>query len=253
MPRLALPEDTAPRPPLRPRAPASGRRSHGAWKVAYADFVTALMALFIVLWLMNSSQKVKASVGGYFTDPRAFNRVAQSLLNKPANNSDGGLVVHRDNMAEIRQQLEEALRVMPEFNRLRDNVKFSVTGEGLRIDLLETEQGMFFVSGSPLPTEAGQNLLHVLATEMARLPNLLVIEGHTDSKPFRNAGPATGYSNWELASDRANAARRLLHSYGIRPEQVVEVRGFADQRLFNPKDRYDTRNRRVSVVVRFTT
>jgi hypothetical protein len=69
---------------------------------------------------------------------------------------------------------------------------------------------------------------------------------------FRNAGPATGYSNWELSSDRANAARRLLHAYGVRPEQVVEVRGYADQRPFNDQDRFDARNRRVSVVVRFT-
>ena len=141
---------------------------------------------------------------------------------------------------------------MPEFHSLRDNVKFSVTGEGLRIDLLETEQGMFFVSGSTAPSPAGRKLLEVLAREIAQLPNVLVIEGHTDSRPFRNASPTEGYSNWELASDRANAARRLLHASGVRPEQVVEVRGFADQRPFVPADRTDTRNRRVSIVVRFT-
>jgi chemotaxis protein MotB len=220
----------------------------GAWKVAYADFVTALMALFIVLWLMNASQKVKSSVSGYFSDPRAFARAHPA---RPANNSMEGLVVDRDNMGEIRRQLEQALSSMPEFRRLRDNVKFSVTGDGLRIDLLETEKGMFFVSGSPAPTPAGQELLLVLARELARLPNGIVIEGHTDATPFRNAGPSSGYSNWELASDRANAARRLLHAYGVRAEQVVEVRGFADQRPFNPKNRFDTRNRRVSIVIRF--
>jgi chemotaxis protein MotB len=249
MPKLYLPEETGSKVEVRIRH-SSDRRSGGAWKVAYADFVTALMALFIVLWLMNSSQKVKASVSGYFRDPRGFARTAGA---RPANNSTEGLVVHRDNMEDIRKQLEQALSAMPEFGRLRDHVKFSVTGEGLRIDLLETEQGMFFVSGSPAPTPAGQELLRVLATEIAQLPNRLVIEGHTDAKPFRNAGPATGYSNWELASDRANAARRLLHSYGVRPAQVVEVRGYADQRPFNAQDRNDAKNRRVSVVVRFTT
>ena len=131
-------------------------------------------------------------------------------------------------------------------------MKFSVTGEGLRIDMLETEHGMFFVSGSAAPTPAGQELLRVLAKEMSQLPNRLVIEGHTDAKPFRNADASSGYSNWELASDRANAARRLLHAYGVRPEQVVEVRGFADQRPFNERDPFDSKNRRVSVVVRFT-
>jgi chemotaxis protein MotB len=83
------------------------------------------------------------------------------------------------------------------------------------------------------------------------LPNVLVIEGHTDARPFRNASPTEGYSKWELASDRANAARRLLHAYGVRPEQVVEVRGFADRRPFVPADRMDTRNRLVTVAVRF--
>jgi chemotaxis protein MotB len=248
MPRLSLPEDTAPRAAVRFQ-PAPAHRSSGAWKVAYADFVTALMALFIVLWLMNSSTKVKSSVAGYFSDPRGFARTAGA---RPATDSGEGIVVDRDNMADIRKQLEGALTAMPEFGQLRDHVKFSVTGEGLRIDLLETEQGMFFISGSPSPTLAGQNLLHVLAKEISQLPNRLVIEGHTDATPFRNAGPATGYSNWELASDRANAARRLLHAYGVLPEQIVEVRGFANQRPFNEQNRFDPRNRRVSVVVRFT-
>lgn len=139
----------------------------------------------------------------------------------------------------------------PEFAKIRDHVKFSVSDEGLRIDLLETDQGMFFVSGSPAPTAAGEGLLRVLAQEMSHLPNTLVIEGHTDAKLFRHAGPTSGYSNWELASDRANAARRLLHAYGVRPDQIVEVRGFADQHPFNEKNPFDTKNRRVSVVVRF--
>jgi chemotaxis protein MotB len=227
---------------------SDGHHSGGAWKVAYADFVTALMALFIVLWMMGSSAKVKSSVGGYFKDPKEFARTAAS---RSAANSAGENVVLRDNMDEIRKQLEAAIAALPEFAKLRDHVKFSVTAEGLRIDLLETDQGMFFVSGSTEPSPAGQALLRVLAKEMSQLPNRLAIEGHTDAKPFRNASPAAGYSNWELATDRANAARRLLHGYGVRPEQVVEVRGFADQRPYNAKDPFDSKNRRVSVVVRF--
>ena len=247
MPRLSLPEDDAPRASVRIRH-ADCRHSGGAWKVAYADFVTALMALFIVLWMMGASAKVKSSIGGYFKDPREFARTAAA---RSAASSTGETVVLRDNMDDIRKQLEQAIKALPEFAKLRDNVKFSVTAEGLRIDLLETDQGMFFVSGSPEPTPAGQDLLRVLAKEMSRLPNRLAIEGHTDAKPFRNASPAAGYSNWELATDRANAARRLLHGYGIRPEQVVEVRGFADPRPYNAKDLFDSKNRRVSVVVRF--
>ncbi len=208
-----------------------------------------MMALFIVLWMMTASQKVKSSITGYFNDPRRF---APATGGQSASKAGEGIVVDRNNMDEIRKQLEQALRAMPEFPKLRDQVKFSVTGEGLRIDMLETEHGMFFVSGSPEPTPAGRELLRVLAKEMSQLPNRLVIEGHTDAKPFRNADAATGYSNWELAADRANAARRLLHAYGVRPEQVVEVRGFADQKPFNEQDPLDSKNRRVSVVVRFT-
>src|SRR5271157_2513469 len=239
-------------PPVRPigaglpRPLASGHRG-GAWKVAYADFVTALLALFIVLWMMNSGTRVKASVSGYFHDPRGYTR---KLGAGPANAGEG-LRVNRQNMADVRQQLEQALRQAPEFEKIRNNVRFSVTGEGLRIDLLETERGLFFVTGSAAPTPAGERLLKLLGAQIGGLPNQLVIEGHTDAQPFRNARPASGYGNWELSADRANAARRLLHQYGVRPQQVVEVRGFADEKLLYPANANDPRNRRVSLVVKF--
>jgi chemotaxis protein MotB len=233
-------------PPIRPRHTLARHRG-GAWKVAYADFVTAMMALFIVLWMMNATSSVKQSVVGYFKDPRGYTRT----LGAGPGHSGEGLVVRRDNVGDLQNQLRQALERVPEFQRMRDNVKFSVTGEGLRIDLLETEQGLFFISGSPLPTGAGENLLKALATELGSMPNRLVVEGHTDARPFRQATPESGYGNWELAADRANAARRLLHSYGIQPSQIAEVRGFADQHPFNEEDPADPRNRRVSVVVRF--
>ena len=244
-----------PKPLTQPEAPAfqkaarhSLRKSHGgAWKVAYADFVTALMALFIVLWLMNSSVKVKQSVQGYFRDPRGYT----SRLGAGVANSGEGLAVDQHSVHDIQNRIEQALRQMPDFARLQKNIAVSVTGDGLRIDLLENEQGMFFVSGNPTPTPIGERLLGALATELGKMPNDVVIEGHTDARPFRNVGPANHYGNWELGADRANAARRVLQSDGVRPEQVVEVRGFAAQHLLNPKDPNDPRNRRVSVVVRF--
>jgi chemotaxis protein MotB len=223
-------------------------RSHGgAWKVAYADFVTAMMALFIVLWLMNSTQRVKASITGYFHDPKGY---SQKLGAGPASANEGLPVDHRS-VADIQKRIEEALRRLPEFPTLQEHVRFSVTGEGLRIDLLETEQGLFFVTGSPTPTSEGEHLLQLLANEIGKMPNRVVIEGHTDSRPFRNAAPSAGYSNWELSADRANAARRLLHAYGLRPQQVVEVRGYADQKLLEEKDPESARNRRISLVVKF--
>jgi chemotaxis protein MotB len=246
MPKLSLPESAAPPPQVQTRRVYS-RRHGGAWKVAYADFVTAMMALFIVLWMMNATASVKNSVVGYFKDPKGYTRT----LGAGPGQSGEGILVHHDNVAGLQSQLKQALERVPEFHKLRDNVKFSVTGEGLRIDLLETEQGLFFVSGSPQPTESGEHLLHALAGELSAMPNRLIIEGHTDARPFRNATPQAGYSNWELAADRANAARRLLHTYGVSAAKVAEVRGFADQRPYNDKDPEDPRNRRVSVVVRF--
>jgi chemotaxis protein MotB len=229
--------------------PSMNRRGKGgAWKVAYADFVTALMALFIVLWMMNASAAVKRSVAGYFRDPRGHTRESGA---GPAGPGEG-LQVNRQSAANMQQMIEQALRAMPGFDKLGEHVKLSVTGEGLRIDLLENEQGMFFVTGSAEPTATGQSLLSVLAVQLARMPNSIVVEGHTDSLPYRNARPERGYSNWELSTDRANAARRLLYSGGVPPGRIVEVRGFADQKLLEPAAPENPRNRRISIVVRLT-
>jgi chemotaxis protein MotB len=244
-----------PKPTLPPEAPSfapppvrryqSGIRHRGAWKVAYADFVTALMALFIVLWMMNSSGTVRQSVSGYFKDPRGYTK----KMGAGGANAGEGLGIDKRKAHDVQSRIEQALKQMPDFPQMQKNILLSVTGEGLRIDLLEDEQGKFFVAGSSAPTPAGERLIQVLAGELSKMPNTLVIEGHTDARPFRNT---TGsYSNWELAADRANAARRMLHANGIRPEQVVEMRGFADQHLLNPADPNDPRNRRISVVVKF--
>ena len=241
MPRLSLPESAPLVTGTRPRRGPERRRS-GAWKVAYADFVTALMALFIVLWMMSSGERVKASVSGYFRDPRGY---TQKLGAGPAGSGEG-VKVRKDNVVDVRQEIEQALRAMPEFERIRDNVKFSVTGEGLRIDLLETEHGFFFETGNPKPTEAGIELLRVLATELTKIPNKVAIEGHTDSRPYGRSD----YSNWELSSDRANAARRVLEENGLDSTRISQVRGFADQRLLKKDDPTSPSNRRISIIVR---
>ena len=157
-----------------------------------------------------------------------------------------GLPVDLHNVSDIQKQIEQALRRMPEFPELKDHVKFSVTGEGLRIDLMETEKGLFFATGNPRPTEAGAELLKVLAGELVKLPNKVAIEGHTDSKPFGRSD----YSNWELSADRANAARRILAESGLDESRISQVRGFADQRLLTKDDPTNPSNRRISIIVR---
>ena len=221
-----------------------GGHHGGAWKVAYADFVTAMMALFIVLWLMNSSEQVKKAISAYFHDPTGTGKETGSATT----GSGEALSLGQDDMPHLKDKLESAMKKSPEFEKLRDYVQMSVTGEGLRIELLENERGIFFDSGSPRPSGKGAELIEQLAAELGKLPNELLIEGHTDARPFASRGD---YSNWELSSDRANAARRLMESTGLRPNQIVQVRGFADQQLRMKDHPEDASNRRISVIVRY--
>ena len=234
-------------PPAPARRRGRERRHGGAWKVAYADFVTALMALFIVLWIVNGSQKVRQAVAGYFSDPRGYTR---KLGAGPANAGEG-LRLPSHNAAELKRIIEQALRQMPDYQKLRDNVKLSVTGEGLRIDLLENAQGLFFVTGGPNPTSEGEHLLAVLAGEIGKLPNQVIIEGHSDALPFRNAAPTGATATGNCPQPRQCRAP-LLHANSVRPEQVVEIRGFADRRRPFPETPASPRNRRISLVVKFT-
>ena len=221
-----------------------GGHHGGAWKVAYADFVTAMMALFIVLWLMNTSEQVKKAISAYFRDPSGTGKLAGS-----ASAGTGETVsVNKDNMASLKDQLEQAVKRSPEFEKLKDYVQMSVTGDGLRVELIENERGMFFESGSAHPSEAAKELILQLTNELKKLPNELLIEGHTDARPFAARGD---YSNWELSTDRANAARRLMEADGTRPGQIIQVRGFADQNLRLKDQPNDPSNRRISVIVRY--
>ena len=138
------------------------------------------------------------------------------------------------------------MKQIPELQHMENQVRMTITAEGLRIDLLETERGLFFEKGNPKPSEAGTELIQVLATELVKLPNKVAIEGHTDSTPYGRAE----YSNWELSSDRANAARRILVQNGLNEDRISQVRGFADQRLLLKTDPTNPSNRRISIIVR---
>jgi len=221
-----------------------GGHHGGAWKVAYADFVTAMMALFIVLWLMNSSKKIQEAVGGYFKDP------AGTATKMGTNQVGSGENFHitKQNMAELKEQLEKRIQSITDLEKLRKNIEMTVTPEGLRIELLESDKGTFFDSGSPKLNQSGQEMLALLAEQLSQVPNHLSVEGHTDAKPFGGKG---NYSNWELSADRANAARRLMGQSGLRPDQVAQVRGFADQRLRTPNNPLEASNRRVSIIVQY--
>ncbi len=221
-----------------------GGHHGGAWKVAYADFVTAMMSLFIVLWLMSASKKVQEAVGGYFKDPTGTSAKIGSTMQGAGEN----FILTKDDMPKLKDQLEQKIRQMADFEKLKSHVEMTVTNEGLRIELMESLSGTFFNSGSPKLNADGRELLISLAQELGKLPNKISIEGHTDSKPYATSG---NYSNWELSSDRANAARRLMQANGVGTGQVTQVRGFADQRLRKLDNPLDPSNRRVSLIVQY--
>jgi chemotaxis protein MotB len=226
----------------------SGHGGHhgGAWKVAYADFVTAMMALFIVLWLLNTSKQVQEAVGGYFKDPSGNSKMVGSAMQGSGQNMD----LRKDDMKKIKEALQKQIKALPDFEKIKQHVDMTITAEGLRIELTEDLKGTFFESGSAVPSASGKELLIALAQEVGKLPNHVSIEGHTDSKAY--SGGLTGYSNWELSVDRANTARRIMQSSGLQDKQVSQVRGFADQRPRATLSADDPANRRISLIVQYT-
>jgi chemotaxis protein MotB len=221
-----------------------GGHHGGAWKVAYADFVTAMMSLFIVLWLMGSSEKVKKAVAGYFNDPKGTAGLLGTTMTGTGENASAK---SNDQMEKLKEKLEAEIKAKKELQQLSKQIELTVTAEGLRIELIEDKKGTFYQSGSARLSEPGQELLTLLATELKTLPNELLIEGHTDATPYSSDNT---YSNWELSADRANSARRLMQGDGVRSNQVTQVRGYADQFLRVKNNPYDPSNRRISILVK---
>ncbi len=232
--------------------------SHGgAWKVAYADFVTAMMALFIVLWIVGQSSQVKQMIAEYFKDPVVFDQKVRSgglLPDSPPMGAPGPVSppVAKDEkkeemkkLEEEAKKLEELIKATPLFDKFKGQVEITVTEEGLRIELVDNSSGLFFDVGSARLKSETIQLLGMIATEIGKLKNQVVVEGYTDSRPY----VTPGYSNWELSVDRANSARKILAENGLGKGQIHEVRGFADRKLRRPENPLDYSNRRVSILV----
>jgi chemotaxis protein MotB len=232
----------------------------GAWKVAYADFVTAMMAFFLVMWLVGASPDVKKSVAGYFREPGVFDferstgmmaggmsGIDEGRAPETAQQPDAAaLTMERQKMEKAAASIRDSLAETGGLEQLRDQVEFSVTAEGLRIELIEKDASSFFDSGSAVLRGESVRILSIIGRELGKMTNDIVVEGHTDSRPF-SSGQA--YSNWELSADRANAARRIMEDAGLPPGHVKAIRGFADTILRTPEEPLNPRNRRVSIVV----
>jgi chemotaxis protein MotB len=242
------------------------RRGHhghhgGAWKVAYADFVTAMMAFFLVMWIVGQSAKVRSGVAGYFRQPGLLGSDGNGVLpgNAAGIGTEGPKEVlkidkQKEEEAEIdaaslersAQRIRERLSKLPEFERLKGQIEITATSEGLRIELIDSGEATFFDTGSAILKPATERILTVIGRELSSLARPVVVEGHTDSRPYSRGD---GYTNWELSADRANAARRQMEHTGLTPALVRAVRGFADKQLANRANPLDSRNRRVTILV----
>jgi chemotaxis protein MotB len=242
----------------------------GAWKVAYADFVTAMMAFFMVMWLVNQNEEVKTAVGGYFRDPFGAESTAgvkaegsAGVLSHGVGAMDGqdGLLdsplltghdaeprdpeEERRELSEIADEIRRALTQIEAFEEIAEQVEVTQTEEGVRIELMEDEKGTFFERGAKRLTGIGERVVRAIGATLGKKDHPVVIEGHTDSLAYAGGE----YSNWDLSTDRANAARKLLTASGLPAQQVKGVRGYAAERPRFRDRPEDPRNRRVSILL----
>jgi chemotaxis protein MotB len=272
------------RPIIIKRKKGGGHGGHhgGAWKVAFADFMTAMMAFFLVMWVCGLSESKRRAIAGYFREPGIFSfttgkalptEITEGARHQGDGSGSGDTSTHgrlfelsreqkcgtpprsaddKKRLArlaeEIRGRLEKLARKDRELNLILGSVTLEITNEGLRIEIAESNDLAFFDVGGAKPNRVMKEVLATLAPRLQQLGNKLGIEGHTDTRAY----PAgASYTNWELSADRANAARKILVDNGVPVEQIDGVTGYGDRRLRKPDRPHDVVNRRVSIIVRY--
>ena len=234
-----------------------GGHHGGSWKVAYADFVTAMMAFFLVMWIMGMDEGVRDLVEGYFSNPVGFRQSFSGGKNPlSAGNAPIPMEVRNymllsrgeqtDQFNEAAEAMSKELESAIAQGQLVAEFEITVADGGLRIELMEkTGNDAFFDVGSAGMRATLRDALATIVDELGSLPNRIALEGHTDGRAF----PRGDYSNWELSSDRANAARRALIDLGLPPDRIAEVRGYADRQLKRPEAPFAAENRRISLLL----
>ncbi|HEY8484271.1 MAG TPA: flagellar motor protein MotB [Longimicrobiales bacterium] len=249
----------SPRRVLLKKKDHAGQKHTGSWKVAYADFTTAMMAFFLVMWIMGLDPSVREMVQGYFTDPIGFEKGRAAgtspvgVASSPVKIDAAQRVVawrehQRRRFEEVGREIRRQLESIPELAALEAQIEIVITHEGLRIELVENGQGeTFFPLASAELKPAARSALHVIARTLQDLPNPVVVEGHTDAARFLHPG----YTNWELSVDRANAARKALEEAGLHTSRIAEVRGYADRMPRVPGNPLHPANRRITILLPF--
>lgn len=238
----------------RKRAGGHGGAHGGSWKIAYADFVTAMMAFFLLMWLLSStSQSDLKGIADY------FNRPLQALFTQgpgatattaPQTASENGRQSGKSEdqqLQDLKLRLETLIDRSPKLKAFKNQIKIDITSEGLRIQILDDQNRPMFDKGDAVLKPYTKDILDQIAPALNAVPNHISIAGHTDSLPYH--GMLDGYSNWELSSERANAARRELQQAGMNPGKVLQIRGLADALPFLKNDPANPANRRISIVL----
>ncbi len=264
-----------PQPIIIKRVKKSGGHGHhgGAWKIAYADFVTAMMAFFLLMWLLgNTTEEQRRGIADYFENPLSLaNRSGQSLSDPSSPIQGGGedprfvdgevayadltpveletLLIEQERieLENLKSRIEQAIDAIPTLEQYREQLLLDLTDEGLRIQIIDLEARPMFELGSSQLQPYARSILRELTGLINQVGNRISISGHTDSAPF--AAGEGGYSNWELSNDRANAARRELVTSGLAPEKVLRIVGLASTALLDPDDPLNAINRRISIVL----
>ncbi len=246
---------------VKKKVAGGGGHHGGSWKVAYADFVTAMMAFFMVMWILGMDDKTKQAIEGYFANPVGYkkgfgsgnNPLSTGSVPSPIQKTPMRMMVRnteQKTFEKLRQTIVDKLAASDSLQKLNAVVDVQVTREGLRIELVESGRGdVYFPNGSSRMNAATMLTLQLVGAELSQITQSVVLEGHTDGAKF---GADAAYTNWELSADRANAARRVLQSTGVAPERVVEVRGYADTKPRVPDDPLSPANRRISILLPFT-
>ncbi|MDG6777640.1 flagellar motor protein MotB [Thiomicrorhabdus sp. zzn3] len=238
----------------------------GAWKIAFADFMTATMAFFLLLWVLSgvNDEEMKA-IAEYFRDPTVIEATPMKLIESESNSPSDSMIdmggfqdapkgeienldgaKEKEQLESTKRALEQKLNENPTLNQLKEQLKIDITPNGLEVQILDDRKKPMFESGVDLPRDYAANLLKEVGKVLAKTGNKISITGHTDSSAYhRNAE----YTNWELSADRANAARRLLLDGGVKGDRIAQVVGLSDTVPFDKENPYNPRNRRISIVV----
>lgn len=254
-----------------------GGHHGGAWKIAFADFATAMMAFFLVLWLLSTATpEQKLAIAGYFKDPIGFSEsgtpyiidlggtpelAPEKTINpevKSEPTPDTSLQLDKDKVETLAEQVErERLELLlqelqnkveenPQLQKFKDQILFEITQDGLRIQIMDAENRPMFDIGSARLQPYFEDILLAMADTIKAVPNKISVSGHTDAKPFAGMGD---FGNWELSANRANAARRALVAGGYPDGQVARVVGYASSSLFDRKNPFNPVNRRIDIIV----